>query len=255
MNGISFIIRVRNEEATLEESIRSLLEVTVPKEIIVILHLCTDASQEIATRLASENSCIRVYTYDVEISRAGYETLATDTNSLHSIMTYLNWCFAKAKYMWKCKWDADFTFTPELLNYINTNDWSQHSQIIDIGAKNSTAIEHNSYLFSCDVTYVKHIFWETPYFQYYPDKYKKRKLTDIFINHNSELSSVKSYWKSEPWFRKDSAEARIVRERIDRLTADFGIEPVGLARSMNPACQNINTRILNSKPEYVNFYT
>jgi glycosyltransferase involved in cell wall biosynthesis len=90
MEGISFIIRARNEEATLEESIRSLLEVTVPKEIIVILHLCTDSSQAIATRLASENSCIRVYTYDVEISRAGYETLATDTNSPHSLMTYYN---------------------------------------------------------------------------------------------------------------------------------------------------------------------
>jgi hypothetical protein len=170
-------------------------------------------------------------------------------------MTYYNWCFAKAKYMWKCKWDADFTLTPELLNYINTNDWSQHSQIIDIGAKNSTAIEHNSYFFSCEVTFVKHIFWEVPYFQYYPDKYKKRKITDIFINHNSELSSVKSYWKSEPWYRKDSAEARIVRERIERLTADFGIEPIGLARSMNPACQNINTHILNSKPSYVNFHS
>jgi hypothetical protein len=93
------------------------------------------------------------------------------------------------------------------------------------------------------------------YFEYYPDKYKKRKLTDIFINHNSELSSVKSYWKSEPWYRKDSAEARIVRERIERLTADFGIEPVGLARSMNPDCESLGRRILNSKPVYVNFYT
>jgi glycosyltransferase involved in cell wall biosynthesis len=255
MNGISFIVRVRNEEATLGESIRSLLDITVPKEIIVILHLCTDKSHEIAKKLASENSCIHIYTYDIEISRAGYETLATDKDSSHSFITYCNWCFAKAKYLWKCKWDADFTLTPELLNYINTNDWSNHSQIIVLGAKNSSAIENNSYFTSCDVKFVKHIFWEVPYFKYYPDKYKKRILTDIFINHNSELSSLKTYWKSEPWYRKeDSDEARIVRERMDRLTNDFGTEPVGLARSMNPVCNKEETRILNSKPTYVNFF-
>ena len=255
MEGISFVIRVRNEEATLEASIRSLLEITVPKEILVILHLCTDASQEIATKLASENPCIQIFTYDVEISRAGYETLATDINSPHSLMTYCNWCFAKAKYMWKCKWDADFTLTPELLQYINANDWSQHSKIINIGAKNSSAIEHNDYFYSCEVTYKKHIFWETPYFQFYPDKFQKRIVSDIFINHNSEISSVKSYWKSEPWYRKDSAEGRIVSERMDRLNAEFGPEPIGLARSMHPDCERLGSRILNTKPSYVNFHS
>ena len=52
MEGISFIIKVRNEETTLEQCIRSLFPLTVPHEIIVILHCCTDRSKEIAETLA-----------------------------------------------------------------------------------------------------------------------------------------------------------------------------------------------------------
>ena len=256
MEGISFIVRVRNEEATLEASLRSLLELTVPKEILVFLHLCTDGSHDIATRLSAGNPCIKVFTYNVEISRAGYETLATDVSSSHSLSTYLNWCYSKAKYIWKCKWDADFTLTPELRTYINTNKWLKHSQTIRIGAKNSTSVEHNDYFSSCVVTYKKHVFWETPYFQFYPDQYKKITLSDIFINHNSELSSVKSYWRDTPWYMKeDSDEARAVMFRMERLIADFGKEPVGLARSMNPECDPLGFKIVNAKPSYVNFYS
>lgn len=254
MEGISFVVRVRNEEATLEDSIRSLLNITIPKEILIFLHLCTDRSHEIATRLASENACIQLFTYNVEISRAGYETLATDANSPHSLSTYYNWCFSKAKHVWKCKWDADFTLTPELLQYINTNKWSEHSKIINIGAKNGTSVERGDYFFSCDVKYVKHIFWEVHYFTYYPNIYKKTVLSDIFINHNSELSSIKSYWKEEPWYlHENSEEARTVKSRMEKLIAEFGPEPTGLARSMNPECNPICLRIMNKKPSYVNF--
>jgi glycosyltransferase involved in cell wall biosynthesis len=254
--GISFIVRVRNEEATLEASLRSLLAVTVPKEILVFLHLCTDRSTEIATRLAAEHSCIRVFPYEVEISRAGYETLATDMKSPHSLMTYYNWCFSKATKMWKCKWDADFTMTPELLDYVNRGDWSKHSKVLRLGSKNSTSVESNDYFFSCEVTYIKHLFWEVPYFWYYPDQYEKKEVADVFIAHNSELSEVKSYWKAEPWYRvEDSDEARLVASRMDRLVAEFGPEPIGLARSMHPDCERLAYAIGSAKPSYINFYT
>jgi len=253
--GISFVIRVRNEQATLEACLRSLFAITVPKEILVFLHLCTDRSAEIAARLASENPCIRVFTYDVELSRAGYETLATDIGSPHSLITYLNWCLSKATKRWKCKWDADFVMTPELLGYINAGDWSKGSKVLRLGAKNSTSVEYNDYFFSCDVKFIKHIFWETPYFMFYPDQYEKKTLTDIFITHNSELSELKSYWKADPWYRKeDSEEARTVATRMDRLIADFGPEPMGLARSMNPECDGCGNAIVSAKPSYINFY-
>jgi len=253
--GISFIVRVRNEEATLEASLRSLLAVTVPKEILVFLHLCTDRSTEIAARLAAEHSWICVVPYEVEISRAGYEVLATDVHSPHSLMTYYNLCFSKASKMWKCKWDADFIMTPELLDYVNKSDWSKHSKVLRLGAKNSTSVENNEYFFSCEVTYKKHIFWETPYFMFYPDQHEKKTLTDVFIHHNSEITEVKNYWKAEPWYRKeDSEEARTVCTRMDRLNAEFGPEPIGLARSMHPDCERLGSVIVSAKPAYVNFY-
>ena len=256
MEGISFIIKVRNEEATLEQCIRSLFPVAVPHEIIVILHCCTDRSKEIAETLAKEHPTISIHIYSVEISKAGYETLATDATSSHSLMTYYNWCIAKATYLWKCKWDGDFCMTPELLSYINTNKdlWKRHSQIIRLGAKNSTSIEMNEYFTSCEIRYTKHIFWETPYYQYYSHLDKKYVLDDIFIAHCSELKDVKSYWVRVPWYEtEDSEEARLVTSRMDQLVKEFGPEPVGLARSMNPDCECLGGIIQRAKPSYVQF--
>lgn len=42
MDGISFVMRVRNEEDTLETAIRSLFSLTINYEIRIVLHLCTD---------------------------------------------------------------------------------------------------------------------------------------------------------------------------------------------------------------------
>ena len=107
-SGISFIVRVRNEEKTLEESILSLFNLTIPHEINIILHCCTDNSENIARKLSKQNNNINIFIYDKKLSRAGYETLATDSTSAHSIVKYTNYCFSTGKYSWKFKWDADF---------------------------------------------------------------------------------------------------------------------------------------------------
>jgi hypothetical protein len=78
---------------------------------------------------------------------------------------------------------------------------------------------------------------------------------DIFINHKSELSIVKPYWYDEPWYlTEDSDEARVVKKRIEQLTDDFGKEPIGMARAMNPDCDFIVRNIMDKKPPYINFY-
>jgi len=256
MEGISFIIKVRNEEATLEQCIRSLFPITIPHEIIVILHCCTDRSKTIAETLAKDNSNISIHEYSVEISKAGYETLATDANSPHSLMTYYNWCIAKAKYLWKCKWDADFQMTPELLTYIHTNRelWKKHCQIIRLKAKNYTSVEMGDYFSSCILEYRKQSMWEIPYYTIYPSEFKQHILEDIYIKHCSELNDLKSYWKRTPWYEiDDSEEARMVKSRMEQLIKDFGHEPSGLARSSNPECDKFIQRIQTANPTYVNF--
>ena len=106
--GISFIVRIRNEEKVLARSIRSLVSLTIPHEIILILHQCTDKSPEIAATLATENPHVRILTYNHTVSRAGYETLATDASSDHSFVRYSNWCREQARHPWMFRWDADF---------------------------------------------------------------------------------------------------------------------------------------------------
>ena len=66
---------------------------------------------------------------------------------------------------------------------------------------------------------------------------------------------MKKYWHNEPWFvTEDSDEARIVSKRVEMLTKDFGLEPVGLARASNGLCDPYLYRIVNANPSYINFY-
>ncbi len=225
------MIRARNEEATLEKSIRSLIPLTIPHEIVVILHCCTDRSEEIVTHLQVEYpDRIKVYSYTTEVSRAGYELLATDATSPHSFCEYSNWCLAQCKKPWVFKWDADFVATPELLDYLNTRTWSPRPECIYFDACNSTTSNGEPYL-QCGLRgYYKYMLWEVPYTAGTITNIK----TGIRITHDSDLSTIKSYWYDDPWFMKeDTEEAQTVRGRIKILTDFYGPEPAGFARASN----------------------
>jgi glycosyltransferase involved in cell wall biosynthesis len=254
MAGISFLLRCRNEEATLQQSLESLKPLTIEHEIILVLHLCTDRSAEIATIAAANNPNIKIFTYDVELSRAGYQTLATDSGSPHSIMTYYNWCRAKATKPWIFKWDADFVASPGLITYLNSREWNpEKTTRIVIHAKDETSKNWESYL-SCGLAgYGKYIFWEVPLF--FPPTTSISLDPEQYIDHVSKLSNIKGYWKAaKPWFETEvSEEAVRVKERYDRLVAEFGPEPEGMARASNPACDSPFLRIKAANPDYVNF--
>ena len=159
-SGISFIVRVRNEEKTLEESILSLFNLTIPHEINIILHCCTDNSENIARKLSKQNNNINIFIYDKKLSRAGYETLATDSTSAHSIVKYTNYCFSTGKYSWKFKWDADFTASHELIHFLNSKDWVQEDAYYVINYKMKTLTSGEMYLLSSNIYFKKYIWWE-----------------------------------------------------------------------------------------------
>lgn len=252
-NGISFIVRIRNEESTLEKSIRSLFSLTIPYEIILVLHRCTDKSLEISKKLASENPKIRYITYEHEISRAGYENLATDVTSKHSIATYYNYCFSQGTMAWKFKWDADFIASSNLINRLNSSEWNEENAVYYIMAKNSSQ-NWEGYLLGCLESFGKFIFWEIA--QYKHNYSKLEFKSDEYIEHDSELSSMKSYWNEIPWYKtEDSDEARQVADRIEKLNAEFGIEPIGMARASNSISDIPFLRIKETYPSYVNLYS
>jgi hypothetical protein len=253
MDGISFLIRCRNEEATLEASIRSLATLTVPHEIVVILHRCTDRSRAISIAIAETTTQpVRIREYNEPVSRAGYETLATDATSSRSFITYCNWCQSQAAYKWVFKWDADFLMTAALATYINTETalWSQRHVRIRLGAQNSTHTEKGDYLCSSIQAYNKHVFWEVPY--HIVAKTIELE-APLVITHASDLGAIKSYWSETPWYlTEDTEEAAAVKQRLDRLIAEFGAPPQGLARSCNPDCGPFYSAIVSKNPSYVN---
>jgi hypothetical protein len=257
---ISFIIKVRNEEDTLEKSIRSLFLLNIQYEILIILHLCTDNSENICKKLQKENDKIKIFYYNTEISRCGYENLCTNKNSPHSIVTYYNWCLEKASFKWKFKWDADFIASKELIDFLNNNDWENKKNIrYNISAKNSTSNNKEFYLSDCIINYTKYVFWEIPEYS----NCENIILDDtIYILHNSELINCKTYWKNTPWFLsdefdinlEDKIERNIIKEKYLKLINDFGIEPNGMARASNPECDNIYINIIKKNPDYINLY-
>lgn len=253
-NGISFMVRIRNEEKTLEDSILSLFSLKIPHEINLILHRCTDKSEKIAFNLANVNTNIKVYTYDKELSRPGYENLATDAESDHSFVKYSNYCLSKSNYAWTFRWDADFIASYQLVQLLNMNTWNEQKTLYKIHAINSTSKNCEPYLTSCLTGYKKFLFWEVPV---YTNNHTIHKLDEHhYITHNSEINDIKSYWKEAPWYEtEDSEEAREVKQRIEYLTEEFGKEPEGMARASNPVCDEKNINIINANPSYINIYS
>jgi len=250
-NKISFIVRVHNEEATLEQSINSITQLIIPYEVVIILNNCTDSSENIAVKLQKDNSNIKIYNYNEKLSKAGYETLCTDVDSKHSLSHYLNWCLSKCSGSWVFKWDADFIMSNELANYLNNELINLSNCRIKISATNTTTKNIEFYLSDNLLNYTKYYFWEVPVYKF---GCKSIELPhEIHIVHNSELTDIKPYWKTKPWFlEENSEEAKTVTTRFNQLIKDFGIEPCGLARASNPICDNFFFKIKNHQFTYLN---
>lgn len=250
MEGISFIVRARNEARTLERCLRSLQGLRIPYEIILVLHRTTDSSRAIAETLIAEDMPIFVFRYDHELSRAGYETLVTDANSPHSMCTYSRWCFDKGMFPWKFRWDADFVASSALISKLNARDWRapKHTTRIRIPAVSSTSRNEECYLFAGAYEYRKYIFWE--YTEFLGEQTGYEHWPDVEITHASELVDKKSYWLERPWFETEqSEEAWTVRTRYAALVSVCGTEPNAQARASNPESDPVFWRVQNAEKE------
>lgn len=258
MEGISFIVRVKNEEEFLERSIRSLIGITAPHDIHIILNNCTDRSKEIAELLQSEGMPIHIYTYDYSISRAGYENLVTDETSDHSLVKYYTWCFNKGKHDWLFKWDADFIMTDELKSLINTNKWIKTDKFTCyyLQARNVDSNSAEDHLFSGPFCIKKYIFWE---FIAPIGERIQLDAGEAHMLHLSELKKPKSYWLANPWFMdSNKPEAIVLLNKYKSLIEVCGSEPVGSARRANPDNDLCYFSVRNNeeqlKPFGINFY-
>lgn len=241
MEGLSFLVRVHNEEGTLEASVRSLFSLAIAYEILIFLHRCTDRSAGIAARLAAENSRVRLFDYNVTLSRFGVETLATDAESEHSFVRFSNWGLQHATYLWKVRWDADFLMNGPLRGYLEERKgeglWARPDSILRLPAVGlDGAVEWGDYFASCLDHYRKEILWETPVFRFFPERRLHLEApAGINITHLSRVKTIKPYWFETGWYTEGGEgtgdEALHVRERIGWIESVCGIGGVGTGRS------------------------
>lgn len=238
--GISFLMRIRDEEATLDRSLESLVGLAIPHTIHAVLHRCTDGSEAIARRRAAAQP-IEIVHDEVEVSRAGYETLVTPRDHEHSLVAYYNRCFRLATRAWIFKWDADFVATPALVSFLNTSplfhrDHGQPTSVL-LSACFEGVENRERYLSNCLLGYGKHVFWEVPRFDAVAITIDR---TDLRIDHASPLSVLKPYWRRPAWFTGEPS----IQGKHARLVELAGPEPEGCARASNPACAEVFRRIL-----------
>lgn len=243
--GISFIVRARNEEQHLRQCLESLQPLlTIPHEIIVNLHLCTDHSRDIAEECKAAGQPILIYDEVHPVARAGYENLATPVTAPNSMASLTNRCFARASYNWLFKWDADFVASPALLSYLQTELKLDERNPIryKIPCHVGDQVNVENYLFNCldryfvgvimigtryvnpIFRYTKFVFWEVPNFCVGAQQVQLTA-TPIWT---LPYTVLKEYWKEPRCLDADS------ESRYQQLVALFGPEPVGAARAQCP---------------------
>ncbi len=236
--GISFILRVRNEEAYLRENLASLKGITVPHEIIIVLHMCTDSSEDIANEALASGQPIRIFKHDVPVSRAGYETLVTPHDHPNSFVTFLKYACSKRRYTWLFRWDGDFSASTELVAYLNTElplHDTEPCRVV-IPCKLGDISNEESYLTNAYCGAGKYCFWEV---MLYPPATKQVRIPHPI--HSIPIQVLKTYWRLPPWFIGVDKE---LEDKYAVLVQAFGPEPHGLARASNPECDAIFRAIL-----------
>lgn len=161
--GISAILRVKNEEQKIIYCLTSIYDVF--DEIVFIDNLSTDKTLELVSRFKdkydSENK-IKVYKYPHGISRCGSENSETPENSVHNLAYYYNWALSHCSFKYACKWDADMVFIEErkssFRSFFNSKLLPSRYKVWRIKGQTVYRDLHNSYFVSTSINTEPRIF-------------------------------------------------------------------------------------------------
>ena len=144
--SISAMIRVKNGEEFLKESIESIISVC--DEVVIINNRSTDKTSEVIKglqRLYSKK--IKVYKYDHDVTKVGedsYDLYKIDPKSPKLTHNFYNWCLEKTSYPFILKWDDDMIATDELIKSIISFKRSKYLQY-NFGGVNVAPDHKSSY--------------------------------------------------------------------------------------------------------------
>lgn len=252
-SGVSFVVRVRNEEERIENALMTLTKITIPYEIIVVLHLCTDRTEEITLSCREKlgHEKVKIFYYNEPISRAGLENVVTSAKSKHSLVSFYTFAFSHSKFEWQFKWDADFEMTESLAEWINR--WGAPKRpptVYRIFCHIGNNKNHEPYLFNCLSHYKKYIFWETPSFKENAVGYN---VPDTCYIQSCDATVIKTYWNRRPWFLRgdvkdeDKEEAVELEEKYKKLITLTGRPPLGMARAQSDSYEKFFQMCYNNR--------
>lgn len=113
--GVSLLVRARNEGSKIGHSIRSVLSLV--NEVIYIDNASDDHTRavvEALQRQEEDGHKIRIFSYPFRLARFGPEHDRTPEHSVHSATYYSNWGIAQCSFQYVCKWDGDMVLTKEV---------------------------------------------------------------------------------------------------------------------------------------------
>lgn len=106
-NGISLIIRAKNEELNIKDCIESVVDLV--DEIIFVDNNSTDSTYSIVKKYKEKYNNIKLYKYNINVSKVGKEHKdAINNKDPNTLGNFYNWCLSKSNYNNVFKWDADF---------------------------------------------------------------------------------------------------------------------------------------------------
>ena len=105
--GISLIIRAKNEELNIKECIESVVDLV--DEIIFVDNNSTDNTYEFMSNYEKIYNNIKLYKYNINVSKVGNEHKnAIKNKNPNTLGNFYNWSLSKSTYSTVFKWDADF---------------------------------------------------------------------------------------------------------------------------------------------------
>ncbi len=151
-NGVSAVLRVRNEILHLRACLKVLLAFF--DEVVIVDHGSTDGTQDYVKSLHYDK--LKLFHYEGSVAQAGdfYGWQRRNLN-LGSLADYYNFCFSKATGTYVCKWDADMYPLPTLGPMLDIAREGTHNVLffngVDCNGGTSTSFEPR--LFRADKGY------------------------------------------------------------------------------------------------------
>jgi len=141
--GVTFLIRARNEEQNVEECIESILDVA--DEIIFVDHLSTDNTYQKVNEISKINKKVKLFKYDREVPKPGFNYRENVIKIGNSISNYYNFCLSKVTKKNIIKWDADFLgVSDNLSEMIEKFDLKNREDRFSLWFTGKTLFKHNN---------------------------------------------------------------------------------------------------------------